>query len=500
MATRDTYTKVHEDWMDKPNSITPILADDLEHIESGIKEAKDNRALKDIYGDDHMNLQASEHSMIKATGSGSLVHGTGSCAPNPQSYSGGVQLTNTGYCSHAEGSTNTINGGYSVHAEGNSNTTNGSSYAHVEGDNNTVNGSANAHAEGVSNTLNGNNPSSHIEGEHNNIYPTGSESRAVHVEGSYNDSRGSNSHIEGYYNKEYVTSNYYQANHLEGSNNELYTNNGYGAHIEGHNNHAGTSSKYAGSYMHMEGYENIGYGQGSHIEGYSNEEGTSSTSENNQCNHVEGGDNVLSGSNRYAHVSGFYNKSTGVEGGAVYGYQNTLSGNYQFVCGRYNEADPDKALIVGGGSYSSNKNILTLDWNGNLVLAGGVQLKGNAQIEGDVQIALNSRTISLFGLQMEVEGRAKGLQSQIDTLRGQAATAKVFETKAALDEWLAAEGNSETLTIGQNIYIVAIGTPDYWWDGEKLQVLETDEVTIETMTYEEAMAILDSENDNGEAY
>ena len=56
MATRDTYTKVHEDWMDKPNSITPILADDLEHIESGIKEAKDNRALKEIYDDDSINL------------------------------------------------------------------------------------------------------------------------------------------------------------------------------------------------------------------------------------------------------------------------------------------------------------------------------------------------------------------------------------------------------------------------------------------------------------
>lgn len=513
MATRDTYTKVHEDWIDKPDRVTPILAGDLEHIESGIKDATDNRALKDVYDDDHINLQTSEHSSIKSTGDGSIVHGSGSCAPNPYSYSGGLNLTNNGYYSHAEGCGNNINGGYAVHTEGNCNTSNGSSQAHLEGndniangsenahlegDGNTINGSANAHGEGANNTLNGNNPSAHIEGESNNVYPAGNGSRGVHVEGGYNEARGSYTHVEGHYNKEYIAgTSYNQANHLEGSNNELYTETGYGSHLEGHGNHAGTSEKNAGSFIHIEGCENVGYGQGSHIEGYSNEEGTPSGI--NQYNHVEGGDNTLSGNNRYVHVSGLYNKATGSMAGAVYGLCNILSGDIQFICGRYNEADAGKAFIVGAGSsVSERKNILTLDWNGNLVLAGGAQLKGNAQIEGDVQITFNNRTVSLFGLQMEVEGRAKGLQSQIDTLRGQTVPAKVFETKAELDEWLAVEGNPETLMAGQNIYIVEAGTPDYWWGGEGLQVLETDKVTIETLTYEETMAILDSENDNGE--
>ena len=56
MATRDTYTKVHEKWEDQPSENTPIKAAGLEHIEQGIKEAKDNRALKEIYGDNGINL------------------------------------------------------------------------------------------------------------------------------------------------------------------------------------------------------------------------------------------------------------------------------------------------------------------------------------------------------------------------------------------------------------------------------------------------------------
>lgn len=56
MATRDTYTKVHEDWKNKPDKSTPVYAEDLEHIEQGITEAKDNRALKKIYNDDHIKL------------------------------------------------------------------------------------------------------------------------------------------------------------------------------------------------------------------------------------------------------------------------------------------------------------------------------------------------------------------------------------------------------------------------------------------------------------
>ena len=56
MAERDTYTKVHEDWKNRPDETTPVYAEDLEHMEQGISNAMDNRARRDIYDDDGIRL------------------------------------------------------------------------------------------------------------------------------------------------------------------------------------------------------------------------------------------------------------------------------------------------------------------------------------------------------------------------------------------------------------------------------------------------------------
>lgn len=53
---RDVYTKVHEDWENDPSTDTPVMAEDMEHIEDGIKTAMDNRALREIYGDQSIRL------------------------------------------------------------------------------------------------------------------------------------------------------------------------------------------------------------------------------------------------------------------------------------------------------------------------------------------------------------------------------------------------------------------------------------------------------------
>ena len=44
MATRDTYTK--QTWENLPSEETPLSAERLAHIEHGIKDAADKRALK----------------------------------------------------------------------------------------------------------------------------------------------------------------------------------------------------------------------------------------------------------------------------------------------------------------------------------------------------------------------------------------------------------------------------------------------------------------------
>lgn len=59
------------------------------------------------------------------------------------------------------------------------------------------------------------------------------------------------------------------------------------------------------------------------------------------------------------------------------------------------------------------------------------------------------------------------------------ATGYVFDTVADLDAWLNVPANSEKLLLGDNLYIRATEVPDYWWDGEQKQILETQKVDLD---------------------
>lgn len=67
---------------------------------------------------------------------------------------------------------------------------------------------------------------------------------------------------------------------------------------------------------------------------------------------------------------------------------------------------------------------------------------------------------------------------RIEAIARGKATAKVFLTVAAMNDWLAVPGNVETLNVGDNLYIVDISVPDYWWDGTQAQVLEAEAVNL----------------------
>lgn len=56
------------------------------------------------------------------------------------------------------------------------------------------------------------------------------------------------------------------------------------------------------------------------------------------------------------------------------------------------------------------------------------------------------------------------------------ATGYVFDTVDDMNTWL--ETNSNILKLGDNLYIRAVDVPDYWWDGEKVQQLETQKVDL----------------------
>lgn len=202
------------------------------------------------------------------------------------------------------------------------------------------------------------------------------------------------------------------------------------------------------------GYRSTTGGTGTTASGYASDSWGEGSISSGNASHSEGS-STAKGNNSHSEGKG-----------------TIAGGNEQHVSGRFNVEDTSNqyAEIVGGGTSAINKkNIRTLDWQGNAFYAGNVT---NGQ-----GISLNSLKSAIDNMEVIAEGGT---------------IAKVFDTKSELDTWLLVEGNAETLTVGQNIYIVETDTPDYWWDGTGLQVLETDVVEIESMSYEETMAVLNA--------
>ena len=73
------------------------------------------------------------------------------------------------------------------------------------------------------------------------------------------------------------------------------------------------------------------------------------------------------------------------------GYYAKASSGYQTVLGKYNVEDTESkyALIFGGGDYSENKNIFTLDWDGNAQFSGTIVDKNGEDVNG-IGVAINS--------------------------------------------------------------------------------------------------------------
>lgn len=57
---RTLYKKARDDWQNDPDLSTPIMAEDLEHIEQGIYDNSDKMALKEIYHDNAIRLSYDE--------------------------------------------------------------------------------------------------------------------------------------------------------------------------------------------------------------------------------------------------------------------------------------------------------------------------------------------------------------------------------------------------------------------------------------------------------
>ena len=211
------------------------------------------------------------------------------------------------------------------------------------------------------------------------------------------------------------------------------------------------------------------------------ENGILKNSENMALKEIYGDTAISLGRKQGSHIGyGSYAFGGNVEASADYAHADgicTIARQMgQHVQGMFNIEDTNSgqgrgtyAHIVGNGkSDSQRSNAHTLDWEGNAWFAGDVT---------------NGSGVSLNCIKSDVD--------KVKNIAEGASAAKVFNTKEELEEWLAISGNPETLKKGQNIYIVAKDTPDYWWDGTGLQELETGKVIIEELSYDETMNILD---------
>lgn len=155
---REIYEKSREEWKDDESGDTPVFADNLNHIEDGIKANSENMALKEIYDDTAISLGRKTDSKI---GTASMAYG--------------VNAEASGNYSFAFGASNTASG----------------ETAFVTGANNSASG-ANSSAEGIGNVSSAS--ASHAEGAY-----TIASSDAQHVQGKFNeeDTEGKYAHIVG---------------------------------------------------------------------------------------------------------------------------------------------------------------------------------------------------------------------------------------------------------------------------------------------------------------
>ncbi|MGN0618276.1 MAG: hypothetical protein ACI4J7_04565 [Ruminiclostridium sp.] len=162
----------------------------------------------------------------------------------------------------------------------------------------------------------------------------------------------------------------------------------YAAHAEGSKNTIGSDSFAS----HAEGVENrILSSRGAHAEGYY------TSVSNSDYSHVEGESSHIIGA-KWAHAGGYgckvfqdggfaHGLNTKVNGAAAtaFGSSTFAAGENQFVAGKGNiEDSEDKyALIIGNGtgvrglSDFEASNALTLDWDGNLWVAGEIKYGNN---------------------------------------------------------------------------------------------------------------------------
>ena len=352
----------------------------------------------------------------------------------------GKKNLNSGNSCHVEGINNTVTQGSTHHVEGNSNTVEGGNTHHVEGYKNSISGSGDCtHLGGQLNIVSGSGEAfihgrENVVRNSNQAEATGLKNKIIDSERAKVSGNGNTAIdtseliITGFNNS--ITSS--SRSVVSGRDNtavvDTGANNQFGVSdcfISGQNNQANrldrsvlvglqntvTDYKPNGvSGERMSNVNNIISGESNSFSGIFS---SIVTGKGNNLTNIH--DSIIGGKNNtiISEVNDFdtncvlcvgFNNTVNNNGtpmtafgsnntissnnSAVFGYYNIASGNDQVVMGHYNVGDTENkyAVIVGGGSNDENrKNILTLDWEGNLhvknLYASGLKNEDGTDIE-----------------------------------------------------------------------------------------------------------------------
>lgn len=162
----------------------------------------------------------------------------------------------------------------------------------------------------------------------------------------------------------------------------------------------------------------------------------------------------------------------------------------QIIAGKVKEAQAaaETAQQIAGAKYSKPEggipaNDLSADVKDSLSKANGAQglvTTEKERAEG-VENGLNTRLTAVESKNSSQDTAISSAQktaNEAKSIAEGASKAKVFDTKSAMETWIASSENKATLKIGDHLLIKDKNVPDYWWDGEGVQELETAKVDL----------------------
>ena len=184
MAARELYEK--QQWLNKPVKTSPVSSSRLSHIENGVEEAANKRALKEIYDDEAVSLGRKEGTK---TGYNSIAAGTNVEATGEHTQSFGIWSAASGFCASARNSA-TASGTY-ADASGSGTTASGT--ASRTGGIGTVASADAADAGGIQTAASS-------QGACSRGYKTKASGPFSMAEGYCTEAGGQHQHVQGRYN------------------------------------------------------------------------------------------------------------------------------------------------------------------------------------------------------------------------------------------------------------------------------------------------------------